>query len=105
MSSIGYIIKQERLNQNIKQTVLAKGICSTSYLSKIENNSTVPSEEVTTFLLKRLNLEVGKLSNEEENKFIEAFYELYKNAIIHRDKKWIRASLHEFYVKRSTFCS
>ena len=105
MSSIGYIIKQERLNQNIKQTVLAKGICSTSYLSKIENNSTVPSDEVLTFLLKRLNLEIDKLSNEEENKFIEAFYELYKNAIIERDKKLIRATLHEFCVKRPTSCN
>ncbi|MFJ8067020.1 helix-turn-helix domain-containing protein [Psychrobacillus sp. NPDC096426] len=103
MSSIGYIIKQERLNQNIKQTVLAKGICSTSYLSKIENNSTVPSDEVITFLLKRLNLEIGKLSNEEENKFIEDFYEMYKNAIIQRDKKLIKVTLHEFSVQKTYF--
>ncbi|WP_185907811.1 helix-turn-helix transcriptional regulator [Psychrobacillus soli] len=103
MSSIGYIIKQERLNQKIKQSVLAKGICSTSYLSKIENNSTVPSEEVITFLLKRLNLEIDKLSNEEENKFIDAFSELYKLAIIQRDKKWIRATLDEFSTRKTYF--
>ncbi|WP_391122238.1 tetratricopeptide repeat protein [Psychrobacillus sp. L3] len=103
MSSIGYIIRQERLNQKIKQSVLAKGICSTSYLSKIENNSTVASDEVITFLLKRLNLEIGKLSNEEEDKFIEAFYEQYKIAIIQRDKEWIRASLNEFFVQKIYF--
>ncbi|SES10497.1 tetratricopeptide repeat protein [Psychrobacillus sp. OK032] len=103
MSSIGYIIKQERLNQNIKQTVLARGICSTSYLSKIENNSTVPSEDVINLLLERLNLEIDKLPNEEENKFIDAFYELYKDAIIQRDKKLIRATLHEFSVQKTYF--
>ncbi|WP_313894654.1 helix-turn-helix domain-containing protein [Psychrobacillus sp.] len=95
MSSLGFIIKQERLNQNIKQTVLAKGICSTSYLSKIENNSTVPSEEVKNLLLNRLNLEIRKVSNEEENKFLDALYELYKNGIILRDKKFIQVSLQE----------
>lgn len=100
MTSIGYIIKQERLNQNIKQTVLAKGICSTSYLSKIENNSTVPSEEVINLLLERLNLKIEKVSNEEEDKFIKTFYELYKNAIIQRDKELIRESLYEFSAQK-----
>ncbi|TQR20630.1 helix-turn-helix domain-containing protein [Psychrobacillus vulpis] len=100
MSSIGYIIKQERLNQNIKQTVLAKGICSTSYLSKIENNSTVPSEEVINLLLDRLNLEITKVSNEEENKFLEDIFELYKNGVILRDKKIIKESLRRFSVQK-----
>lgn len=58
MRSIGHIIKQERLNQNMKQISLARGICSTSYLSKIENNSTFPSVDITSLLLKRLNLEI-----------------------------------------------
>lgn len=103
MSSIGYTIKQERLNQQIKQSVLAKGICSTSYLSKIENNSTVPSEEVITSLLKRLNLEIEKLPSEEEKKFIEAFYEEYKRAIMQRDKKWIREVLEKYSIGNSYF--
>lgn len=103
MSSIGYIIKQERLNQKIKQSVLAKGICSTSYLSKIENNSTAPSEELINFLLKRLNLKIEKLSSEEENEFITSFSELYKDALIQRDKKWIRTSLEEFSLRKSYF--
>ncbi|MEK4485781.1 helix-turn-helix domain-containing protein [Psychrobacillus sp. FSL H8-0484] len=101
MSSIGHIIKQERLNQNIKQNVLAKGICSTSYLSKIENNATVPSEEVLMFLLKRLNLEIVNVPNEDE--VLVAFYELYKNAIIKRNKKLIRASLHKFTSQKTYF--
>ena len=77
--SIGLIIKQERLNRNIKQTVLAKGICSTSYLSKIESNSTIPSEDVAQPLLKRLNLMLEEMPLEEENKVIEDLYALYKS--------------------------
>lgn len=103
MSSVGYTIKQERLNQKIKQSVLAKGICSTSYLSKIENNSTVPSEEVITSLLERLNLEIEQLPNEEENKFIEAFYEEYKKAIMQRDKKRIKETLEKFSIRNNYF--
>lgn len=96
MSSIGHIIKSERMNQSMKQTTLAKGICSTSYLSKIENNLTVPSEEVVTFLLKKLNIELDQVSSEKENKVIASLSELYKIGILKRDKKFIRESLSKF---------
>jgi len=96
MSSIGHIIKSERINQSMKQATLAKGICSTSYLSKIENNLTVPSEEVITFLLKKLNIEIDQVSSEKENKVILSLYELYKIGILKRDKVFIRESLHKF---------
>lgn len=55
--AIGHIIRKERLNQNMKQSYLAKDICSPSYLSKIENNSTQPSEEVLELLLDKLGIE------------------------------------------------
>lgn len=38
----------------MKQSELAKGICSTSYLSKIETDSLLPSEEIKKLLLKKL---------------------------------------------------
>ena len=103
MSSIGHIIKSERLNQSMKQTTLAKGICSTSYLSKIENNLTVPSEEVITFLLKKLNIEINQVSNEKENKVIVSLCELYKTGILKRDKETIRESLHKFTSQKLYF--
>ena len=96
MSSIGHIIKSERINQSMKQTTLAKGICSTSYLSKIENNLTVPSDEVITFLLKKLNIEINQVSSEKENKIISSLSELYKIGVLKRDKKFIRESLQKF---------
>ena len=54
--SIGLIIKYERLKQDIKQTNLAKGICSISYLSKIEHNLVEPNPEIIELLLSRLNI-------------------------------------------------
>ena len=96
MSSIGHIIKSERIYQSMKQTTLAKGICSTSYLSKIENNLTVPSEEVVTFLLKKLNIELDHVSSEKESKVIVSLSELYKIGVLKRDKKFIRESLKKF---------
>lgn len=103
MKNIGHIIKQERLNQDMKQITLARGICSTSYLSKIENNSTFPSEEVIDFLLKRLNLEVEQVSEEDEDIKILSFYALYKKAINSRDKSLIREFIREFSSSKVVF--
>jgi tetratricopeptide (TPR) repeat protein len=93
--SVGYSIKEERLKQQMKQITLAKGICSTSYLSKIESELIVPSKEITELLLKRLNTEIQLISIDEEQKFITDFYEVYKRGIQTRDKKFIRNRLHE----------
>ncbi|TCI20605.1 tetratricopeptide repeat protein [Exiguobacterium sp. SL-9] len=54
----GNLIKIERMRRNMKQSVLARGICSISYLSKIENNQTSASEEVLEMIFKRLGIEV-----------------------------------------------
>ncbi len=54
----GNLIKVERMRRGIKQSVLARGICSVSYLSKIENNQTSPSEEVLELIFERLDIEV-----------------------------------------------
>lgn len=54
----GNLIKIERMRKEMKQAVLARGICSVSYLSKIENNQTSPSEEVLELLFERLGLDV-----------------------------------------------
>ncbi|TCI75812.1 tetratricopeptide repeat protein [Exiguobacterium sp. SH0S1] len=54
----GNLIKVERMRKNMKQSVLARGICSISYLSKIENNQTSPSEEVLELIFERLGLDV-----------------------------------------------
>ena len=103
MSSIGLIIRQERINQNIKQTTLAEGICSTSYLSKIENNFTVPSEEVVKPLLQRLQIRLETISAEDEYKLIESLYSLYRDSIIKRDRSKIKETLEQYSIRKINF--
>ena len=103
MNNIGLLIKMARIQQNMKQVSLAKGICSTSYLSKIENNQTIPSEDVLQLLLERLELDYEDLSTEQENEFLADLYLLYKEAIIERNKKEVRAKLKNYTTRNFLF--
>lgn len=69
MTGYGHVIKFERIRQNIKQVQLAKDICTPAYLSKIENNLIVPSEEVRAQLFKRLNVHHPLLPVVEKENF------------------------------------
>ncbi|WP_070329104.1 helix-turn-helix domain-containing protein [Exiguobacterium aurantiacum] len=83
----GNLIKVERMRKNMKQTVLARGICSVSYLSKIENNQTSPSEEVLELIFDRLDLDVPlyfDFSNQVE-KVRSEIRSLLKEAILNRN--------------------
>ena len=60
MNYQGYIIYRERVRRNWSQAGLCKGICTVSYLSKIESGSAEPSEEILRLLLARLNLETNR---------------------------------------------
>ena len=103
MNNIGLLIKMARIQQNMKQVSLAKGICSTSYLRKIENNQTIPSEDVLQLLLERLELDYEDLSTEQENDFLADLYLLYKEAIIDRNKKEVRAKLKNYTTRNFLF--
>lgn len=54
---LGVLIQQERMKQKISQEALCYGICSTSYLSKIENGVTNCSEEIYEKLFKKLKID------------------------------------------------
>ena len=60
MNYQGYIIYRERVRRNWSQAGLCKGICTVSYLSKIESGRAEPSEEILRLLLARLNLETNR---------------------------------------------
>lgn len=96
MSSIGQLIRHERLKKKIKQSTLAEGICSASHLSKIENGTTIPSDEVIKLLLDRLGIEILDVSDKEEDRLIASLKGLYKNSIRTRDKNTIREYLAQF---------
>lgn len=93
---VGHLIRAERAKQEMKQIVLAKGICTPSYLSKIERNLIEPSEEVATLLFNRLGMELGKLQKNDQEKEIEFLNILkgtYKKVITTRDKKFAQQKL------------
>ncbi|MFC4321612.1 helix-turn-helix domain-containing protein [Litchfieldia salsa] len=66
--NIGNRIKLERIQQNMTQAQLSKGIISISYLSKIENGQTNASREVLEMLCERLGL---PLTEEQETELIK----------------------------------
>ncbi len=53
----GYLIRRERLRQNLSQEGLCRGICAASYLSKIESGSAEPGEDIIDRLFKALGIE------------------------------------------------
>ncbi|MBQ7123920.1 MAG: helix-turn-helix transcriptional regulator [Oscillospiraceae bacterium] len=73
----GFIIKKERLERNWSQEGLCKGICTVSYLSKIEQGKTEASEDIISALFKRLGIDwvMDKEILSEGEKFIEEWYD------------------------------
>ncbi|MFC4409113.1 helix-turn-helix domain-containing protein [Chungangia koreensis] len=105
MSRIGHLIRQERIKQNMKQSTLAAGICSASHLSKIENNSAIPSEEIANLLLEKLNVQMSEYSVEEEEQIIDRLETMYKDAVLNRDHEQIRDFLLQFAGQKIQFKS
>ncbi len=58
-SLIGDVIKRKRKERRGTQELISKGVCSVSYLSKIENNKMIPSEYVIKELSKRLEIDMA----------------------------------------------
>jgi len=92
MTGFGHVIKFERIRQNIKQVQLAKDICTPAYLSKIENNLIVPTEELSGQLLKRLNVHQPLPPGIEEENF-KHVQQVYFEAIRKKDRKQIEIHL------------
>lgn len=62
----GLLIKKNREKLGLKQEYLCKGICSVSYLSKIEKGNVVPSDEIVKLIFKKLGIEYNN-----DTKFIK----------------------------------
>ena len=52
--SMGQMVRRIRVEQGMTQEVLADGICTTSYLSRVEHGSQIPSREIYQLLMERL---------------------------------------------------
>lgn len=60
MNYQGYLIYRIRIQRHWSQAKLCKGICTVSYLSKIETGKAEPSEDIMRLLLERLGLKSNK---------------------------------------------
>lgn len=70
------LIYRERLRRNWSQEGLCKGICTVSYLSKIENGKAEPSGEILRLLLERLELRTDPALEAEAARLRDEAYEL-----------------------------
>ncbi|MBQ0140855.1 MAG: helix-turn-helix transcriptional regulator [Kurthia sp.] len=93
MLNYNQTIKNERIKQNMTQQFLAKGICSTSYLSKIEKEHVIPRKHIQDALLQRLNVDVTMLKISQEIHFLKELHTAYQqvifiNSIEHAQIAW-----------------
>lgn len=81
------MIKMERLRKNMLQGELALGICSPSYLSKIENGTAIPGDEIEQMLLQRLNIPMEKIHQHSSSNILDQFKKQFGHIINSRDKQ------------------
>lgn len=77
---MGMILRYERTKQGFSQELLAHGICSVSYLSKLENGVIVPSDEIASLLFSKLNISYSaSTSSEIDLEFKECLNDFFIN--------------------------
>lgn len=76
MNYQGYVIYRTRMQRNWSQAGLCKGICTVSYLSKIETGKAEPSEEILRLLLDRLALKGDPNMEKEASELADRGWEL-----------------------------
>ena len=75
------------------QEELCQGICSVSYLSKIENGKIEASEEILQLLCARLEIAVTDLRDVEED--VKGKLDEWLNALVHLDKQQVERIYEE----------
>ncbi|MEH7457577.1 helix-turn-helix domain-containing protein, partial [Bacillus sp. JJ1127] len=87
LEKIGKQVFYKRLQQKMTQEELCQGICSVSYLSKIENGKIEASEEIVQLLCARLEIAVSDLRDVEEE--VKEKLDEWLNALVHLDKEQV----------------
>lgn len=75
MNNIGRLIKLERIKQNMSQAALSEGICSNTYLSKIENDLVEADIEIYQMLIAALSYTYDNTNVSECQSIIEKLWE------------------------------
>ncbi|WP_242222343.1 helix-turn-helix transcriptional regulator [Bacillus cereus group sp. BfR-BA-01380] len=84
LEKMGKQIFYKRLQQKMTQEELCQGICSVSYLSKIENGKIEASEEILQLLCTKLEIAVSDLRDIEAE--VKEKLEEWLKALVHLDK-------------------
>ena len=67
------LLKRKRLEKGLKLEDVASGICSISYLSRLENNQTEGKDENLKLLFEKLDLNYEVIKRERNNNIFEDF--------------------------------
>lgn len=81
---IGFLIRKNRMEQNMSQASLCHGICVVSYLSKIEKGLVQPSEEIVEQLFEALGISFV-MDSEVIHKCKEVFKTYYDKIFFDED--------------------
>lgn len=74
----GLLIKKQRKELDISLEALSHGVCSPSYLSKIENNILVANDDIYNLLFKKLGISMMDTIKEEKIKQkLDLFFKYY----------------------------
>lgn len=79
----GFLLKYYRLKNNFSQEGICKGICTVSYLSKIENGTALPSQEIIEQLFAVLG--IVTCWDEEKLKDAEKLIHVYFDKVFHME--------------------
>ncbi|SFK40867.1 Tetratricopeptide repeat-containing protein [Halobacillus dabanensis] len=95
----GKVLRFHRVKQGLTQNQLADGIISPAYLSKIENDQTVPAFEVLEHLYERLGLDFHDSSyNHPSKEKLKEWYEL----IVFKKNEESRKCMEELIQQKDT---
>ncbi|MBO8156561.1 MAG: helix-turn-helix transcriptional regulator [Bacillaceae bacterium] len=83
--SLGSRIKFYRSQKGFTQEELAEGICSVSYISKLENNKVTVHDEILTLICERLNINRNQIQVENELKNLKEHYDQWLQRILKKD--------------------
>ncbi|GIO27985.1 helix-turn-helix transcriptional regulator [Ornithinibacillus bavariensis] len=86
MSGIGVLLKYYRTQKKKTQTDLCMGICTPSYLSRIENNLIEADDEIYSLLFERLDLSYEKIIQDNCN-LDQRLEEWYKDMFFQKESK------------------
>lgn len=100
--NLGQKIKLERLKSHMTQQQLAEGICSTSYLSKIEKNHVVPKQTIQRALFDRLNI-TETPAELDESTFMSDLLIAYHAILESQSPDHARIAFNTFYSEQITF--